>query len=347
MRVLVSGIDRKIDVWGGHKMKSALALMAAVLLSSVVQPSRAQQAAPAKPGLRLITLGTTAGPLPRPDRAQFSNLLIVDDVPYLVDAGDNVTRRIVQSKTDFTKVGKIFITHPHNDHTGGIAHLLNVAWQYARKEPIEIMGPPGTEETVQGALAFNRVDEEIRLSENRDQPLSTIVKAKNIGTGMVYEDANLKVSTQENSHFQFQPGSPAYGKYKSYSYRFETKYGTVVFTGDTGPSGQLAAFAKGADILVSEALAVDEIRTRMQRAGQWQKLSDTEKAGWEMHMSQEHITPEQAGQLAAGAGVKTLVLSHLSASGIDKDDYARFVDRAATTFKGKIVAAKDLMEFTP
>jgi ribonuclease BN (tRNA processing enzyme) len=328
-------------------MRNVLAGFGALLLSSTVLPSSAQQTAPVKPGLRLITLGTTAGPLPRPDRAQFSNLLIVDDVPYLVDAGDNVTRRIVQSKTDFTRVGTIFITHPHNDHTGGIAHLLNVAWQYARKEPIEIIGPPGTEETVQGALAFNRVDEEIRLSENRDQPLSTIVKAKNVGTGMVYQDGNMKVIAQENSHFQFQPGSPAYGKYKSYSYRFETKYGTVVFTGDTGPSGQLADFAKGATILVSEALAIDEIKGRMQRAGQWQKLSETEKAGWEMHMSQEHITPEQAGKLATDAGVKTLVLSHLSASGIDNDDYARFVERAATTFSGKIVAAKDLMEFNP
>ena len=317
------------------------------LLCCLAFPAEAQQAVTAKPGMRLITLGTTAGPLPRPDRAQFSNLVIVDDVPYLVDAGDNVTRRIVQSKTDFTKVGKIFITHPHNDHTGGIANFLSVAWQYARKEPIEILGPPGTEETVQGALAFNKVDEEIRLSENRDQPLSSIVKARNIGTGAVYQDANMKVTTQENTHFQFQPGSPAHGKYNSYSYRFETKYGTIVFTGDTGPSSQLAEFAKGADILVSEALAIDEIRGRMQRAGQWQKLSDTEKAGWEMHMSQEHITPEQAGKLAADANVKTLVLSHLSASGIDNDDYARFVERAATTFKGKIVAAKDLMEFSP
>ena len=328
-------------------MRNSLSVFSALVLSSLALPASAQQAPPPKIELRLITLGTTAGPLPRPDRAQFSNLLIVNDVPYLVDAGENVTRRIVQSKTDFTKVGKVFITHPHNDHMGGVANLLNVAWQYARKEPIEIYGPPGTEETVQGALAFNKVDEEIRLSENRDQPLGTIVKAKNVGTGVVYQDDNMKVVTQENSHFQFQPGSPAYGKYKSYAYRFETKHGTIVFTGDTGPSDQLATFAKGADILVSEALAVDEIRARMQRAGQWQKLTDSEKAGWEMHMSQEHITPEQAGKLAADAGVKTLVLSHLSASGIDNDDYARFVERAATTFKGKIVAAKDLMEFNP
>jgi ribonuclease BN (tRNA processing enzyme) len=323
----------------------AAALAALLLLPLELTPAAAQQAA--APGVKLITLGTTAGPLPRKDRAQFSNLLLVDGTPYLIDAGDGVARRIVQANVDFTKIGKIFITHPHNDHTGGIANLLNVAWQYTRKDPIEILGPPGTEETVRGALAFNRVDEEIRLSENRDKPLASVVVAKNVAVGPVYNDDLLKVSAMENTHFQFAPGSPALGKYKSYAYRFETKTAVIVFTGDTGPSEKLKEFAKGADILVSEALAIEEIRGRLQRAGQWQRMSDTERAGWEMHMSEEHITPEQAGQLASAAGVKSLVLSHLSASGIDNDDYQRFVDAAGKHFSGKIIAARDLMEITP
>jgi ribonuclease BN (tRNA processing enzyme) len=165
--------------------------------------------------------------------------------------------------------------------------------------------------------------------------------------GEVYRDRNIKVTAIENSHFQFPPNSPAFGKYKSYSYRVETASSSVVFTGDTGPSEQLKDFAKGADILVSEALAIDEVRGRLERAGQWQRMSDAEQAGWERHMSQEHITPEMAGQIAAAAGVKTLVLSHLSASGIDNDDYERFVRAAAKHFHGRIIAAKDLMEISP
>ncbi len=313
-----------------------------------LDPVMAQQQPPAPNGsVRLITLGTTAGPLPRKDRAQFSNLVIVRGVPYLIDAGDGVARRIVQAGVDFTRIGTIFITHPHNDHTGGLANLLNVAWQYARQRPIEVIGPPGTEETIQGALAFNRVDEEIRLSENRDKPLASIVKAKNVAVGQIYRDDNITVSAFENSHFQFRPNSPAFGKYKSYGYRIETPTASIVFTGDTGPSEQLKQFAKGADILVSEALAIDEIRTRLQRAGQWQKMSESEHAGWEMHMSQEHITPQMAGEIAEAAGVKTLVLSHLSSSGADNDDYARFVEAAAKHFHGRIIAAKDLMEISP
>jgi hypothetical protein len=60
----------------------------------------------------LITLGTRGGPLPTKDRAQSSNLLVVNGTLYLIDAGDGVTRRIVQAGYDFRKIGKVFITHP-------------------------------------------------------------------------------------------------------------------------------------------------------------------------------------------------------------------------------------------
>ena len=56
----------------------------------------------------------------------------------------------------------------------------------------------------------------------------------------------------ENTHFHFQPGTPPYGKYKSYSYRFETPGRVVFFTGDTGPSDAVVELAKGADLYVTE-----------------------------------------------------------------------------------------------
>ena len=297
--------------------------------------------------IRLVTLGTTAGPLPRRDRAQSSNLLMVDDTLYLIDAGDNVARRLVQAGADFTRVGRVFITHVHNDHTAGVPNLIAVAWQYNRREPIEFYGPPGTEEMVRAALQFNRVDAEVRLSETHTTSMDELASARNVSAGRVYADRNLTVTAVENTHFQFEPGSPAFGKYTSFAYRFQIANTAIVFTGDTGPSDAVADLAKGADMLVSEALAVDEIRERLLKAGQWQKMSEKERAGWEMHMNQEHLTPEEVGKLAARAGVKLLVMTHLSASGVDNDDYQRFVTRAAKFFPGRIVVAKDLMELTP
>ncbi len=215
------------------------------------------------------------------------------------------------------------------------------------RQPVEVIGPPGTDMTVEGALAADKVDEEIRLSEGRQTPLKSVVQAKVVGTGVVYQDAQVKVTAVENTHFQFAKGSPAYGKYKSYAYRFDVGARSIVFTGDTGPSPAVTALAKGADILVSEAMASDEVRGRMEKAGQWQTMTSAERQGWTLHMTQEHLTPVQAGEMARDAGVKTLVLSHLGGGGAPGDDFARFATAAGRAFNGRIVVAKDLMSITP
>jgi ribonuclease BN (tRNA processing enzyme) len=335
-------------IWlGSFGVALAGVALGGMIFGDLALAQNAGAAPPPAKGVRLITLGTTAGPLPRKDRAQSSNALIVNGTPYLIDAGDGVARRIVQAGIDFTKIGRVFITHNHGDHTMGIPNLISVEWQYNRREPIEFYGPPGTEETVKAAIVFDNVDAAIRLSETRVVPIEKMVEAHNVGTGQIYQDANIKVTAVENTHFQFKPGSPAYGKFKSYSYRFEAGDKVIFFTGDTGPSEAVTNLAKGADIMVSEVLSLDEIRARMEKAGQWQKMSEEERKGWYMHMNQEHLTPDDVGKMAKAAGVKTVVLSHLSASGKDNDDYARFVEAVGKQFSGRVVAAKDLMEISP
>src|SRR5665213_4138994 len=106
-------------------------------------------------GTVIVTLGTRGGPLPTKDRAQSSNLLIVNGTLYLIDAGDGVTRRIVEAGYDFRKIGKIFITHPHDDHTNGLATQLASEWEYQRREPIDVYGG-GVEALVTGAIAYIR-----------------------------------------------------------------------------------------------------------------------------------------------------------------------------------------------
>ena len=213
----------------------------------------------ASAGTRLITLGTAGGPLPTKDRAQSSNLLIANGVSYLVDAGDNVTRRIVQSGHDFRQVGKVFITHPHSDHTMGLATLMVSAWEFQRPEPIDIYGPPGVEALVSGALHYLAVNAEIRWAEGKTTPIAELFHVHEVQPGLVFQDKNVKVRAVENTHFNFPVGSPPYGKYKSYSYRFETPDRVVVFMGDSGPSEALIELAKGADLLVSEGVAVDDV----------------------------------------------------------------------------------------
>src|SRR4249920_2343745 len=94
--------------------------------------------APAKAGTRLITVGTAGGPVPRAKRAQSSNLLIVNGTPYLIDAGDGTARRLAKMRFNFRTLATVFVTHGHNDHTGGLGMVLSSAWTAQRTEPINV-----------------------------------------------------------------------------------------------------------------------------------------------------------------------------------------------------------------
>jgi len=154
-----------------------------------------------------------------------------------------------------------------------------------------------------------------------------------------------QVTAVENTHFRFEPGTPAYGKYKSFSYRFDTLDRSFLFTGDTGWSDAVIDLAKGADVLVTEVTSTDDVIGLMKRNGVWQAKTESEQEGWLRHMHEEHVTPEEVGRFAAQAGVKTVVMTHLSPSPDPNDDFARYAVAAKKHFSGSVLIAKDLMKF--
>jgi ribonuclease BN (tRNA processing enzyme) len=168
-----------------------------------------------------------------------------------------VTRRIVQAGYDFRKVGRIFITHLHDDHTAGLATLLVSQWEF--QGPATDIYGGGVEALVKGAIAYLTPNAEIRWAEGKKRPMADVFRGHDVAPGVVYQDANVKVTAVENTHFNFPSGSPPYGKYKSYSYRFDTPGRVVVFTGDTGPSDAQTELAKGADVLVTEVILSDDL----------------------------------------------------------------------------------------
>jgi ribonuclease BN (tRNA processing enzyme) len=291
----------------------------------------------------LITLGTAGGPLPRADRAQSSNLLIVNGTLYLIDAGGGVTGRIVQSGNNFRKVDKIFITHAHSDHTAGLATLLVSQWEQ-QAEPADIYGS-GVEALVRGAIDYLTPNAEIRWSEGKKRPMTDTFHGHDVAPGVVYQDANVKVIAVENTHFHFQPGDPAYGKYKSYSYRFETPDKVVFFTGDTGPSDAVVELAKGADLYVTETTSPEDVVELYKKSGIWQSKTPEEQQGFLRHMHEEHVTPDDIGRMAAKADVKAVVMSHLGPSMNPNDDYQRYIDAAKKYYSGPVTLAKDSMKF--
>src|SRR5229473_1692527 len=145
-----------------------LRLAGLVLFPLIV--SAAANAAETKPsssklGTRLITLGTRGGPGPTIGRAQSSNVLIVNGAPYIVDAGEGVTRRLTRAGISIRDIDTIFITHPHSDHTGGLGGLLSAEYDFHRTNPVTILGPPGTTASVKGLVDFLTVSSDIRISD--------------------------------------------------------------------------------------------------------------------------------------------------------------------------------------
>lgn len=106
--------------------------------------AQSSEASLPKKGTRLVTLGTRGGPTSTVERAQTSNLLIVNGALYVVDAGPGITDRLMRARINFRDIDNFFITHAHDDHTGGLGELLTA--QYLnRTKPVNIYGPLGIE----------------------------------------------------------------------------------------------------------------------------------------------------------------------------------------------------------
>ena len=296
-----------------------------------------------KTGTRLITLGTAAGPSLRPDRAQSSNLLTVNGTHYVVDAGDGVARRLAKAGIDVREIGTIFITHHHDDHTAGLGTLMSLAWDRQRTKPIRLWPAQDRRAGQSRCAVFHHKcrDQDCRRRSHRAD--SPVFFGHDVGTGMIYQDANIKVTAVENSHFAFHEG-PAAGKPKSYSYRFETPDRVIVFTGDTGPSDAVTELAKGADLLVTETSSCEDRKQAMINDGRWQAMTPAEQAGIMRQATQGHMTLDVIGKWRRIANVKTVVLSHLTQR-VGTDDYTPWAEEVKKHFSGQVLVAKDLMEF--
>ena len=306
----------------------------------------AQPAGPAPvAGTVIVTLGTAGGPRPRAIRSQSANLLLVNGTPYLIDVGENAVRRLVQAGVDFVRVGRVFITHGHSDHTMGLPALLASQWEFQRRDPVVIYGPPGTQKLVSGALVFLEENSAIRATEGNPTPIDAMVAAHDVAPGVIYHDDNVTVTAVENTHFNFPSTSAAYGRYRSYSYRFDTPGRSVVFTGDTGPSPAVVKLAKGADVLVTEVNAVDELVAVYKKNGTWAAKTPEEQQGWLRHQNEEHLSPQAVGELATQAGVKSVILTHLTPSADPNDDYERLAVTVRKYYTGSVRVAKDLARF--
>ena len=268
--------------------------------------------------LALIVLGTGM-PRPDPQHAGPSTAITAGDAWFLVDSGRGVTMRVAATPLKYDKMRAVFITHLHSDHTAGLPDLFVSSWMFGRKTTsLQLYGPAGIKKLAAAMLQFFDYDIHIRRDLVEHLPAAgATIRTHVVREGVVYDDGEVRVTAFDVEH---PPVKPAYG------YRFDSGGSSIVITGDTRPNPNLVRYAKGADILVSEAYLPE-----------WFDKVDTPEVA--ARLKAYHTTPEQAGEMATVAGVKTLVLTHLVPPGAEET----FRQRAQTTFKGRVVVGRDLM----
>ncbi len=277
---------------------------------------------------RLVMLATGGGPRPRKDRGNTAHALVVDNVLYLVDCGSGVARQLVQAGIALPTLRHVFITHHHSDHNLDYGNVIMQAWVSGLRTRVDAWGPPPLEKMTRLYFEMNAYDIDTRIADEGRPPLVPLVHAHELSqAGPVTQDERVKVTAALVDH---PPVVPAF------AFRFDGPDRSIVFSGDTNKSDNLVRLAQGADLLVHEALwvpAVDRLVARIPNAATLKK-----------HIIDSHTAVEDVGRVAAAAGVKTLVLSHL----VPADDPAiteqMWIDAARPYFKGEIVVARDGME---
>jgi ribonuclease BN (tRNA processing enzyme) len=325
--------------WRRHFFAS----MTALLLMSTV--ARAQTAK----GAEFVTLGTGGGPLTRLKRSEPANAVIVNGAVYLFDVGDGAQRQLVAAGTTLRQLRAVFVSHHHIDHDGGLAPLLVTRWLFNNHTPLPVIGPPGTKAMTKGIASAYRATElaPITIGGPPKPALAATIDARDLALAMdeptlIYSDENIRVLAVTNDHYHFAPGSPEAEIARSYSFRIEAGGRSFVYTGDTGPSSNLEKLAKGADVLVSEVIDMAAMKTVLDDATD---IAAPARAPMIAHMVEDHLTPTQIGILAATAGVKRIVLTHLAPGLDDERNTSGYVAGLAAHYKGPVTVAHDLDRF--
>jgi ribonuclease BN (tRNA processing enzyme) len=297
---------------------------AAALSAAAAFPSFAQGPRP-----RLVLLGTGGGPRVTPKgRAKPANLLVVNNVPYVIDCGEGVALQLVRAGVALGKLRYIFLTHHHSDHNLDYGNLIYDGWVAGLRTPVDAYGPPPIREITESYWQLNRFDIETRIAdEGRIDPRKLVSVHEFAQNGLVMQNADVKVSAMRVRH---PPVT------QTYAYRFDCADRSIVFSGDTTYSPELIALAKGADVLVSEAMHLGGLERLLAKIPNATNLR--------AHLLASHIVTEDLGKLAAEAGVKKLVMSHLVPGDDPTITDEMWIEGVRKNYGGEIVVGRDLME---
>lgn len=292
-------------------------------------------------------LGTSAS-RPTVERNVTSIAIVREGETLLFDCGEGTQRQMMRYGTSFA-LADIFFTHMHADHMLGVIGLFRTLALQGRTEVMRLWGPPGCTELLKQSIALGSEREKFPYEINEvaaDTPIArkgySIVPfsvdhndKSAVGYALV-EDIRLGRFDPDRARELGIPEGPMWGKiHKGEAITLdngrvveaselvgESRPGRkIVFTGDTRPCAGTLKIAEGADLLVHESTFSDEEQPRAVETG--------------------HSTAREAADIAAKAGVKQLILTHLSAR--YSVNASELLQQAKEVF-GECIIARDGLE---
>ncbi|HIH73907.1 MAG TPA: ribonuclease Z [Methanosarcina sp.] len=296
--------------------------------------------------LRIIFLGT-GGSLPTRNRNPSAVIVNLKGELLLFDCGEGTQQQMMRAKTGMMSLSSIFVSHFHADHFLGIPGLIQTMSFLGRKEPLTIYGPEGAREFTEffKVMGYCNLKYEVRgvelkpgdIVEGKDyvvRALKTEHSTPSLGYALIENPRPGRFNRERAVELGVPPG-PLFAKLQKGSpveingkiVKPEEVVGaprpgrTIIYTGDTRPCEAVLEASRDVDILIHDGSFADEM-------ADWAEES-------------MHSTAGEVAALARKAGVRKLVLTHISSR--YTDDVGPILIDSKKLFENVIVA-EDLME---
>jgi ribonuclease BN (tRNA processing enzyme) len=269
---------------------------------------------------QVVILGS-GSPNAEADRVGSGVVIAVEGQPYLFDCGHGIVQRVVQAHAcgkiawDTTDLTRLFLTHLHADHSVGLPDLLFTPWIHGREKKVVAYGPPGFERMARHILEAYRENIREHRAAHPSSEAGYQIDAHEAGEGICYQDEWLQVQALAADH----------GDLAAFSYKVNTKAGSVVISGDTKPVAGFADWARGCDVLIHEVYSSAQFAKRPR--------------AWRRYHSRAHTSSAELAELARDVGPGLLLLYHQLFWGVTAEELVGEVKR---DYDGAVISTKDL-----
>ena len=276
----------------------------------------------------ILFLGTSAS-APSPRRGLSAQIVKHDEYRFLVDCGEGTQRQILQAGVGFKRLTHVLITHGHLDHILGLGGLLSTFMRWEAIEGLEVFG---------GRAALDRIHDLLYGVVLRGVQPPIPIALREIKSGVFFDAEDFTISAFPVTH----RGSDCLG------YLFEGK-ARRPFLADkaealgipAGPERRNLVEGKTITLTDNRCIKPDDVLGPLQRGIRFVLIGDAGKTDdlvgvcqdadalvieatyleseAEMARQFSHLTAKQAADLAVRAGVKQLILTHISRRYREKD----------------------------